>query len=61
MTDERPSMKQDDHPDHDMPESEHDGVENDPDVEQYNKNNMARNMEVRSALGKLQRDNKARY
>lgn len=26
MADERPSMKQDSHPDHNMPESEHDGL-----------------------------------
>jgi len=27
MAEDRPSMKQDDHPDHNMPESEHDGYE----------------------------------
>lgn len=60
MTD-RPSMKQDDHEDHNMPESEHDGVEITDPNDQYNKNTMLRAMEVRSTLGKIQRDNKARY
>jgi len=53
MTDtDRPSMKQDSHPEHNMPEPEHDGEDAGVDT---SVNNTLRNMSARSAYGAAQR------
>jgi hypothetical protein len=61
MADEdRPSMKEDDHPDHNMPDSEYDGEVTPPKMsDRPGANNMIANMAYRSSLGAAQRARKA--